>query len=369
MINSDWEGPWVTADHARSMVEFAIPEIGGKIFDAISEYDDYKFYIAKGEGYGRNYEPGDTLGLIAPILIAYGVTDKDMTEVAKRNANFIDGAKEAIGILKTKQPLNVITTSYRQYIDYTAGLAGISQENTQGTYFPIDEYSKLVTEKDKTLVKQWMLVIKDTPKLNINPDTQMDDLSKEQIEAVKKMDYFFFKVLPTTSFGDILKILRPVGGSRKHEAVLKFLGSEKLSDSVTIGDSITDVVMLDETRKAGGLAICFNGNEYAMRNSNFSIISDNCLATAAVVDIFRNGGMQSLKAIAIKWGVDSLRKAAEDKILSEEIFSKLISAFPSKLMKFPIVYDLEDGEDLSSRIMVSKTFRKKVRGKEIGSLG
>lgn len=369
MINSDWEGPWVTADHTRAMVEFAIPGIGGRVFDGISEYDNWRFYILKGMSYGnRKYEPGDTLGLIAPILISFDMSEKDLIEVAKRNANFIEGAAKTIAFLKNSHELNIISTSYRQYIEYTAKLVNIPEQNICGTYFPINEYKKIVEEKDKKLVKEWIPIIAKLPKLNIGPQSRENQL-KEQIETVKKLDYFFFELLPQTSFKEILNEIKPVGGSRKYEAVLNFLKDKKLSDSITIGDSITDVVMLEETKKAGGLALCFNGNEYAMLHSNVSIVSDNCIATAVVADIFENTDMETLKNIIRKWNIKTLEEAVEKGILSKDIFLEIKSSYPSKLMNFPIVYDLNDRKDLENKIETSKHFRKLVRGKEIGSLG
>jgi len=370
MINSDWEGPWVTADHARAMVEYAIPEIGGRVFDGISEYDDWRFYILKGMSYSnRKYEPGDTLGLIAPILIAFDITEKDLIDVAKKNANFIEGATKTIEILKKFHDFNVITTSYRQYIEYTARLVGIPKQNIFGTYFPIDEYRKVVEEKDKKLVKKWIPIIAKLPKLKIGPQSKEKNLSKKQLEAVKKLDYFFFELLPQTSFKFVLNEVKPIGGTRKYEAVLKFLKGKKLSEAVTIGDSITDVVMLEETKKAEGLALCFNGNDYAMHHSNVSIVSDNCIATAAVADIFEKSNMEVLKKVIKNWNIKTLKDTVKNKILSKQIFMELKNAYPSKLMKFPIVYDLDNEKELDKKIEISKHFRKLVRGKEIGSLG
>jgi predicted HAD superfamily phosphohydrolase len=370
MINSDWEGPWVTADHARAMVEFAVPQIGGKVFDRISEYDDWRFYIVKGNSYGdRKYEVGDTLGLIAPILIAFDVTEKDLIDVAKKNANFINGAIKSINFLKRSHELNIVTTSYVQYVEQTAKLAGISKQDVFGTHFPINEYSKGVDEKDKKLVKNWMPIIAKLPRLNIGATSKKEDLNKEQLEAVKKLDYFFFELLPQTSFKNILYEIKPIGGSRKLEAVLNFLKGKKLSDAVTIGDSMTDVVMLEETKKVDGLALCFNGNDYAMHHSNFSIVADNCIATAVVADIFENSDIETLRKIVKNWSIKELEDAVKRKILSEQIFMELKNSYPSKLMKFPIVYDLKDGKNLDKKIEISKHFRNMIRGKEIGSLG
>jgi len=46
MINSDWEGPWVTADHAFDIMRRGIDE-GARLFETISAYDDYLAYIVK----------------------------------------------------------------------------------------------------------------------------------------------------------------------------------------------------------------------------------------------------------------------------------------------------------------------------------
>jgi len=369
MINSDWEGPWVTADHARAMIEHAIPKIGGRVFDAISEYDDWRFYIIKGEGYDRKYEVGDTLGLIAPILIAFGVNEKDLVEVAKKNANFINGAMKSIDLLKKFHELNIVSTSYAQYVEYTAKLAGIKKQNVFGTSFPIDEYSKSVDEKDKKLVKDWIPIIAKLPKLGIGATSKREYLKREQMETVNRLDHFFFELLPQTSFRDVLHEVKPIGGSRKYGAILNFLKGKKLSESVTVGDSLTDVVMLEETRKAGGLALCFNGNDYAMHHSNFAIVSDNCIATAVAADIFENSDMKTLKSVVRNWSIKTIEETVKNKTLSEEIFLEFKKAFPSRLMRFPFVFDLEDGKDLNKRIEISKHYRKIVRGKEIGSLG
>lgn len=370
MINSDWEGPWVTADHARSMVEYAIPKIGGKVFDRISEYDDYRFYVLKGNSYGnRKYEPGDTLSLIAPILISFGITERDLIKVAKESSNFIKGAKSSIEFLKKNYDFNVITTSYKQYIDYTSKLVGISKDNIYGTFFPIDRYGKEVDEKDKKLVKSWVTTISKLQKLNLNIESKRDDLNSDQLKMIEQLDHFFFELLPETSFARILEEVKPIGGSRKYEAIIRFLKNKRLSESVTMGDSITDVVMLDKTKKAEGLALCFNGNKYAMNHSNLSIVSDDCTTTAVIADIFEKSSLDNLMKIVNKWNIKTLKDTIKQKVLSKEIFEVFRNSFPSKLMKFPIVYKLEDDKDIEKKIKVSEHFRKIVRGKEIGSLG
>jgi hypothetical protein len=88
-----------------------------------------------------------------------------------------------------------------------------------------------------------------------------------------------------------------------------------------------------------------------------------------VADIFENSDIVALRKIVKNWSIKELEDAVKRKILSEQIFLELKNSYPSKLMKFPIVYDLDNEKKLDKKIEISKHFRKLVRGKEIGSLG
>ena len=70
-IPTDLEGPWVTNDHAYEVAkllnEFGREkDFGEKLFEILSAYDDYLYFTEK----RKNYNPGSTLALIAPFLLA-----------------------------------------------------------------------------------------------------------------------------------------------------------------------------------------------------------------------------------------------------------------------------------------------------------
>jgi predicted HAD superfamily phosphohydrolase len=136
MVKSDWEGPWVIADYAFEIVKRGLPN-GEKVFNVISEYDDYLAYIRK----KVNYEPGDTLALIAPFIIAFNLDSNFLIQIAKESANFIHGSIDAIKLLeKLGVSIKVLSTSYCQYVHYTTALAGIPRANVKCTLFDIDRY-------------------------------------------------------------------------------------------------------------------------------------------------------------------------------------------------------------------------------------
>jgi len=366
LVKSDWEGPWVTADHAYETTKRGIPQ-GDKLFAGISEYDDYLAYVRKKE----DYEPGDTLALIAPFLIAYGIDDKFLIDVAKDNANFITGSLEAIKTLNDLgYTLKIISTSYCQYVHYTTSLAHIPTKNTKCTYFPIDKYSKIIKDEDKKFVKEKVQGIIDLPKLGISASTTEKDLPPKVLEAIKKLDTFFWKELPETSYAQVLKEVKPIGGHRKFKALKETLDEEgkELYQSETIGDSITDWVMLRETRDAGGLAISFNGNDYAVRNANVAIISDNCMITLIIVDLFRRCGIEVVKEVTSNWNHKTLKEASQRGQVNSALFRKFLTFSRESLVSLPeAIWITED--NLEATIKRSKEARKAVRGKAIGSLG
>lgn len=364
IVVSDWEGPWVIADYAYDIMKALVPN-GDRLFSAISEYDDYLAYIRKKKG----YEPGDTLALIAPFLIAYNIDEAALQRTAEFGAKFIKGSVDALRILRTfGYPIRIVSTSYCQYVWYTTPLVDIPREHTTCTYFPIMDFKHQVNTQDKHLVETIIPKMLSLGKLGINASSTDQDLSSEARETISIMDEFFWETLPRTSFGHILNSVKPIGGSRKLSALEEILKKEKyaFAEAVVIGDSITDWVMLKKTKQSRGLAISFNGNSYAIRNANVAVISNNCLITPLLVQIFERGGLKGIENITRNWNMANLEKEVANGHLDKtmfESFQKLKDTPP-----LPQAYWVAN-KNIASLIEKSSLFRKTVRGSGVGSLG
>lgn len=361
MINSDWEGPWVTADHAFDIMQQGIAG-GGRLFSVISNYDDYLAYVVK----KPDYEPGNTLALMAPFLMAFGLDNEFLVARAKENANFIAGSIRALELLQNKYTVNIISTSYEQYVHYTAYLAGISRKHIYCTAFPIDEFLEGISEKDCELVRQMAASMLALPSFDTGAVTkEMDEAAAKSIE---KLDEFFWEVLPSTGFSGVLEKVRPVGGVRKYEALIEALAEEGLGleYSVTIGDSITDWKMLQNTRDAGGLAISFNGNEYAVSNCNVAVMSEHCMVTALLADLFERSGLQRVESLVLEWGWSSIKELNRQGLIGDPIYNAFRQAHTGA--DFPKVVWVTP-HNIDNTIEISKQYRQSVRGTKIGELG
>jgi energy-converting hydrogenase A subunit R len=255
LIFFDLEGPLATQDNAYELMRLF--PTGGKIFEVISRYDDLLTLENK-----PGYEPGDTLALIAPFLVYHGIKEADITDLA-RKATFTKGATQLISRLNV-QGWNVfcISTSYQQYALYIAQKLGILSRNVACTSFPLDKLPKILCKEDFSYLAA----------------IENDILNMQQIDDawIKiKLDQFYWGKLPDTGLRIILDQVKPVGGQRKVDALRHFAQaqSEPLSNCVAVGDSITDFKMLQTVDCAGGLAIAFNANEYALPYATMGLAS------------------------------------------------------------------------------------------------
>ena len=251
----DLEGPLSPQDNAYELMKL-FPN-GDKVFEVISRYDDLLTLEER-----EDYEPGDTLALIVPFLVHHNISADDIASLASK-ASLTGGAAELISWLQSKSwKVFCISTSYEQYALHITQKLGIFTHNVACTLFPLDKLQTTLCKEDSLLLQQAEQDI-----LTMRPVT--DDRIK------RNLDSFFWEKLPATNLGKVIKEVKPVGGRRKVAALSKFTDKyeQPLSSWVVIGDSITDFRMLQAVEEAGGLAIAFNANEYALPYSTMSLAS------------------------------------------------------------------------------------------------
>ncbi|MBI5680729.1 MAG: hypothetical protein HZC47_07555 [Methanobacterium sp.] len=334
---SDCEGPISINDNAYELAGYFIEE-GEKFFAILSKYDDILVDEIKREG----YYAGGTLKLIVPFLKAYGATNKNIESYSKENILLIPGARETLEYVKDIMPSFIVSTSYEQYIHALCDFIGFPRENTYSTALNIDEISIINGDKEKLMEFRKIIVE--------NPDFEI-------------IDKIFWRDILKLSIHEIMKNINPVGGEGKKEAVLDILdrfGFEK-SDIMYVGDSITDVEPLRFAKEHGGLAISFNGNEYAIKNAEIAIIADNTVIISIIADLFNKYGKEEV----LKF-IDSFTKDQELAINNYHINKELkIKIKDLNIPKVSIVSD----KNIGALIKESEVFRKKVRGEAIGALG
>jgi len=191
----------------------------------------------------------------------------------------------------------------------------------------------------------------------------LDDLPIEQQEIVKKLDKIFWKEISEMQAGKILMEVNPVGGVEKAQAIRDIVAKLKssLHNAMYVGDSITDVEAFRLVREAGGLTISFNGNTYAVREAEITVMSENAVVTAVLADVFNRFGKNEVIKLISDWSPSSLEKYGLTPSLKKRFFELCKKKFP--------VIEVATSENRERLMKESTSFRKQVRGEAIGKLG
>jgi energy-converting hydrogenase A subunit R len=279
-IAFDLEGPLSPQDNAYELMKL-FPG-GDRIFEVISRYDDL-LTLEEREG----YEPGDTLSLIVPFLVLHGITEANIASLAAE-AKLTGGADKLISWLQYNGwKVFCISTSYAPYARHITHKLGIYNHNVASTLLPLDGFRQALGKEDRQLIEQ----------------AEQDILTMRPFEddnRIKQyLDGFFWQQLPATDAGSAMRQVEPVGGRRKVAALERFAAKheESLSRWVVIGDSITDFRMLRAVETAGGLAIAFNANEYALPSATMGLASTFISDLTDVLKAWKDGARQKAERV------------------------------------------------------------------------
>jgi len=278
LICFDLEGPLAPQDNAYELMKLFYD--GGKVFEVISRYDDLLTLQSR-----PDYEPGDTLALIVPFLVYHGIKEEQIAAMGQK-AGLTPGAAELMTTLKSLGwQIFCISTSYEQYAIPVTQRLGIPKENVACTSFPLVQIRELLGRNDSVLLEQAeQEIVKLKP---FADDGKIEDY----------LDDFYGQRLPQTGSGRLISQVKPVGGRRKVEALEDFSTrtGKPLTDWTVVGDSITDSRMLRAVNKAGGLAIAFNANEYALKYASMGLASIRLDDLWIVLEAWKKGDRQSVE--------------------------------------------------------------------------
>jgi energy-converting hydrogenase A subunit R len=354
---SDCEGPISKNDNAFEVTSRFVPE-GDRLFTVVSRYDDVLAEVVKKPG----YEAGDTLKLILPFLKAYGVTDGKMREFSAEHLVCIPSIKDTLQYVKSLAPAFIVSASYEHYLKALCEVLEFPFENTYCTRVCMDKYG--IREDEKEELKRIAREIVQMPVFEIPSDAEsLDDLPREDLETVRRLDEIFWRRIAGMEIGRVYCEVNPVGGGEKAgaiEDIVHRLGVA-VADVLYVGDSITDEEAFKLVEKEGGLTVSFNGNQYAVRNAEIAVLSENSIATAVVADVFLRFGKSEVLDLVKSWNRETLGKSRVNRGLVERLFR----VYPGGLPKVEII----TGRNMEVLALESSRFRNRVRGEAIGRLG
>lgn len=358
-LDTDCEGPLVLNDNAFELCrDFILPD-GARFFQQVSRYDDCLADVLQRPG----YQAGDTLKLILPFLKAHGLTNKRISDYSRKNIMLVPGVVEAYKFLHVQgYPLFEISTSYRQFAEVVGKKLGFDAAHIFCTELDLDRFSLSSAEAGELLRLQQEIVA--APEIELPADAgALEDLPEPVRDAVKLCDRIFGKRIPEMDIGVIYREVNPVGGPEKARALEESLSRTGLTmaDVIYVGDSITDVQAFEAVRAGGGLGISFNGNRYAVKAAEVSIIADNAWPVALVASVFRLWGKEGVLELATKGAAGASRYL----VLPEAVIDTLMRGLQGRNFSLYST-TTRDPEEIAKESM---TMRAKLRGSPVAALG
>jgi energy-converting hydrogenase A subunit R len=354
---SDCEGPISKNDNAFEIMSQFVPD-GDKIYSVTSRYDDALADVLKKAG----YKAGDTLKLILPFLKAYDVTDEKMREFSAQNLIFIRNAKKSLLHIRNIAPAYIVSTSYEHYIRVLCEALEFPFKNIYCTKLRLDKYK--MSQQEKTEVRKLGREIAEMSVFEIPSAVRtLTDLPETSRATIEKLDEIYWERIADMRIGEVYMEINPIGGFEKADAINDAVDTRgvTLADVMYVGDSITDEEAFKLVKEGDGLTVSFNGNHYAVNNSEIAIMSTDSLITAIVADIFIKYGREKTLDLVARWNRKTLRESTAD----HELVTSFLKMHPKELAKAKIIIP-ENRESLAKE---SSEFRRKVRGVAIGRLG
>ena len=360
----DLEGPLSILDFAAELSRllnqkplFELQDFDfGALFEMLSEYDDYLIETPglKEELNIEDYQPGDTLRLVAPLYMSC-FSDKELLSLAEHNLGLLPGCTELMKILKKKWDVYIISTSYTHFAYSVAKSLEIPQDHV------------FCTELNLEKANESFLNIKSDVDFLVKKIFQTFLTNRKNLSTVlENLNEFFWSKRES----DYIKAMNQVqvrGGFRKELAVETI--SEKInvpiSEIIALGDSITDINMLQRLKDEGGIAVSFNGNRFTVGRANVAITTVNNLGTLPIFEY-----KDSIESFLEKWEKNYNNFSTNPRNIPEELVSREIKNYFVKYQFVPEIENLKNksNQDLDLIIAKQKKMRKKVRG-WAGNLG
>jgi len=277
----DLEGPISVLDFAAEIGRMLNkkPELHlqdydmGEFFFMISNYDDYLIDVpgVKDELNIPEYQPGDTLRLMAPLYVS-SFSDQELLNLAKQNLGLLPGCKDLMSRLHQDWDVYVISTSYTQFAHTVTSTLKIPQDHVYCTDLHINELKQGVSNIESSVD----ILVREIFQKYI-------DNGKDLNSIIDDLNNFFWKG-ESTDYIKVMNYVKVRGGKRKELAVedISKRTDTHVSEMIALGDSITDINMLQRLKDEGGIAVSFNGNRFTAERATVAVTTPNNLGVLPI---------------------------------------------------------------------------------------
>jgi energy-converting hydrogenase A subunit R len=290
----------------RDLCHRYIPK-GDKFYDMVSRYDDIVAYVLNRSD-GRS---GNITRFIAPFLKAFGITDFAAMKYCGESLKLMPESKKVMRHMMDTQPVFVTTSTYEHNILNVCNELEIPRVLVDCADLSFDDYDDLMRRDDAKALRE--MANKITNLKLPNHEYELDiptEIPPDEIEMITTLDDIFNMKMKRLSFADTIRNMRSIGANEKVHFLIEMRKKTQIDFDGTafVGGDITDIHVLDTIKDRGGLALSFNGCDFAVRESNIAEISRDCTPAAVLVQEFYNEGIEAVFDLVENWDRETLKK-------------------------------------------------------------
>jgi len=263
------------------------------------------------------------------------MTDFAAMDHCGRSLKTMREAKRVMGHLMDTLPAFITTSSYEHNVLKVCSELDIPRAVVDCTEIAFDEHD--FTRQEAKTIREMagritsLKMPKQEYELNVPVKLQQDE-----VDMVLTLDEIFNERFREIPISDMMRQFRPVGANEKAYFLIDLRKRTQIDFEGTafIGGDITDLHALDTIRDRGGLAMSFNGCDFAVRKSNIAVMSKDCTVAAVLVQEFYNEGIEAVFDLVENWNRETLEKKD---FPDPYLMSAMLAANPKKLPEVYVV--------------------------------
>ena len=323
---------------------------GAHLYDVISRYDSLGTYVLNRD----NSSFGHTMKMMAPFLKAFGATDLQMHNASAETLELMPEAGTTMRYALNMMPTFITTSLYEHDVMNICESLDIPMGNINCTELSLDAQD--MSRHDARILRDAASIVTSLriPKTEylLNVPMELDPLD---VKILKTMDDLTTEIQSIDSAGSIMRSMTSVGSNDKAYTLLEIRRrtSVDLDGTAYIGSDTSDYQAMELVKESGGLALSFNGADFAVRGSNVAVLSNDCTVAGVLLQEFYNGGIEAVLDLVNNWD----RKSLKNRSFSDpHLVEAMLAANPKKLPEV-IAVNRQNVDEIAAK---SVAYRKRI---------
>lgn len=325
---------------------------GRKFLNVLRRYDDLTTYVLGRE----EAAAGSAIKWVLPFLKAFGATDNGVYRWCSDHLEVMPNAETTMRYITNLMPTNIITSSYEHCMMPLMDRIDAAECGLICTQMGLDQANlgRMESRKLRELATEISSLRIPQTVYEINVPMEVDPAD---VRIVKRLDELLHKEIPSMTAMSLMESVEPMNSFKKGYSLMNMRRDMNidLNNTVLVGSDQTDFQMLDLVRDNSGLAIAFNGSEFAVRGCNVCVMSNDTTIVALLTQEFFNGGIQSVMDLVSNWDRKYVR---ENFTADRHLLDRMLDDHPRKMPEVMLV-DKNNVDEISKR---SDAYRKKLLG-------